>query len=522
MLLCFIAIAVIVGISIPDTKTLLNRVDGKPLSELMEKAREHYRNNEIDSAMFICSIVAEKYDRNLSDTDKEYCAIALNDVGVIDAFYRLDYVSAYNNLARSLDIAVDDGLTRIEAISCLNIAELFMYFYRHFKTDTALEKVDEYSVRGFHKAYEARDFECMGAIVVNHVSFDLGIDTDVYADLFNEDVPDNKRNISYARALVGASRLFRENKFEQTRIALREALPLMNSEWNPDRYAGAMYANIADTYMVEGKNDDAVFWLRKALADADSLGYIDQQLNVLSTLSTLDTPLADDYKTKYLEKMHSVMSSGRPQMISELDFVRTLAKERKKSAELSENRRQLMIWLCVGGGVLLLVLVFTFVVIRLNRNLSERNRSLYKMISGRTASPTPAEADKYSGQSLNDEKIEEIYHKIKEQIDDESNICSSDFTLSKLSATIGVNTTYVSRVINERYGCSFSSLLGEQRIRVACRRLDDPANANLTIEAIARSVGFASRSTFVSSFKKVVGMTPSEYLRAARELLEER
>ena len=38
---------------------------------------------------------------------------------------------------------------------------------------------------------------------------------------------------------------------------------------------------------------------------------------------------------------------------------------------------------------------------------------------------------------------------------------------------------------------------------------------NMTIEGIATSVGFKSRTAFINAFKREVGLTPSEYLRMA-------
>jgi AraC-like DNA-binding protein len=38
---------------------------------------------------------------------------------------------------------------------------------------------------------------------------------------------------------------------------------------------------------------------------------------------------------------------------------------------------------------------------------------------------------------------------------------------------------------------------------------------NMTIEGVATSVGFKSRTAFINAFKREVGLTPSEYLRMA-------
>jgi AraC-like DNA-binding protein len=40
---------------------------------------------------------------------------------------------------------------------------------------------------------------------------------------------------------------------------------------------------------------------------------------------------------------------------------------------------------------------------------------------------------------------------------------------------------------------------------------------NYTIEAISASLGFKSRTTFVNSFKRETGLTPSEFQLLARD-----
>jgi len=71
--------------------------------------------------------------------------------------------------------------------------------------------------------------------------------------------------------------------------------------------------------------------------------------------------------------------------------------------------------------------------------------------------------------------------------------------------------------LTERFNKNFNQLLGEYRIREACRRFGDQENyGNLTVEAIGASVGFKSRSYFAAIFKKITGLTPTQYAKEAK------
>lgn len=89
---------------------------------------------------------------------------------------------------------------------------------------------------------------------------------------------------------------------------------------------------------------------------------------------------------------------------------------------------------------------------------------------------------------------------------------SGDFSLTRLAQSVGSNTRYVSHVINEVFGSNFQTYVNSVRIREACRRIDDHSTyGNYSTEAIGETVGFNSRSAFATAFKKITGLTPSEY-----------
>lgn len=93
-----------------------------------------------------------------------------------------------------------------------------------------------------------------------------------------------------------------------------------------------------------------------------------------------------------------------------------------------------------------------------------------------------------------------------------STFLQSDLTLAELARKLNTNTTYLSKVINDISNQNFCNYLNAYRINEACRLFSDPQCRNFTIEAIAFSVGFKSKSAFNAAFRKIKSITPSEYL----------
>lgn len=113
---------------------------------------------------------------------------------------------------------------------------------------------------------------------------------------------------------------------------------------------------------------------------------------------------------------------------------------------------------------------------------------------------------------------EELGKRIEEVMESSDKWLDPDFSISSLASLAGVNAKYVSACINNRYGKNFRTFINEYRIHTALRRMSDTENyGNYTIGAIAESVGFRSSTNFIAAFKKLPGVTPSHYLRLAKE-----
>ena len=93
-----------------------------------------------------------------------------------------------------------------------------------------------------------------------------------------------------------------------------------------------------------------------------------------------------------------------------------------------------------------------------------------------------------------------------------------DCSLQDLARATGSNTHYVSWVINDSYHKNFKALLNEYRIREACRLLADKDHSErFTLQAVYEQVGYNNAASFIRAFRKVYGMTPTEYRRIINE-----
>lgn len=86
---------------------------------------------------------------------------------------------------------------------------------------------------------------------------------------------------------------------------------------------------------------------------------------------------------------------------------------------------------------------------------------------------------------------------------------SENISLSQLAKVLGYNEKYLSHTLHDLTGIHFRKLLNSYRIDYAKKLLS--GSHDMTISAIATTCGFNSLNTFNREFKRLVGITPSEY-----------
>lgn len=112
------------------------------------------------------------------------------------------------------------------------------------------------------------------------------------------------------------------------------------------------------------------------------------------------------------------------------------------------------------------------------------------------------------------DKYAHIYNKVKESLDVEHLFLRSDLSLKLLSRIIGTNTVYLSKAINQGFGCSYSTLMNRYRIDYIT---NEAIKTGDNIENISTRLGFWSRSTLYDAFRQQTGMTPHRYLETKKD-----
>lgn len=118
---------------------------------------------------------------------------------------------------------------------------------------------------------------------------------------------------------------------------------------------------------------------------------------------------------------------------------------------------------------------------------------------------------KYRTSGLTEQESQKIIRQLRALMTDHQKYLDHDLSLSTLSSELDISTNHLSQVINSQCQCNYFDYINRFRIEHALRLINTENKAGAKSLVIALDSGFKSTSTFYSSFKKYMGMTPKEY-----------
>jgi AraC-like DNA-binding protein len=149
----------------------------------------------------------------------------------------------------------------------------------------------------------------------------------------------------------------------------------------------------------------------------------------------------------------------------------------------------------ISGAISFSFVLYVIVLILLYRR---KNDDLFSSIQ-----------TKYANKKLSEEEAQLMLKRLGRAMIEKNVFKNPNLKLNDLADEINVSAHKLSQLLNDNLGKGFTLFINEYRIEEACKILS--TTENLTIEAISDEVGFNSKSTFFSTFKKLKGMTPAMY-----------
>lgn len=110
------------------------------------------------------------------------------------------------------------------------------------------------------------------------------------------------------------------------------------------------------------------------------------------------------------------------------------------------------------------------------------------------------------------EMIEQLAH----YMEHEKPYLTPALTLEKLASQLRLQPRLLSNIINRHFDCNFFEFINSYRVEEAKRMLADKKYDDKNMLDIMLDVGFNSKATFNTLFKRKSGMTPSEYRKSVQ------
>jgi AraC-like DNA-binding protein len=122
------------------------------------------------------------------------------------------------------------------------------------------------------------------------------------------------------------------------------------------------------------------------------------------------------------------------------------------------------------------------------------------------------ENNKYKKSGLTTSFSNDLKEKLIFLFENEKIYRQNDSSLEILSNKLDTTRHNTSQVINEHFNLNFFELINKYRIAEALDILQSDTHNNLNIIDVAYEVGFNNKVTFNKSFKKIISLTPSQYI----------
>ena len=511
---------------------LLKENKDRRIEDIIRDAHRCRHNGSIDSAAAYYSIAAGGYSESLDEKDKRQCAIAAVNLGYILLGWEMDPSAAYPWLIKADSIAKAYGFEDIRTSVKSNLGRMYFDYNNYPKAANYLREV-------LSEVMEQKTDKYFGMSLIDFTASALFGQEQMLKGAFADEViryklDDRLPLARYASALRTAIDRYNDGDPAEAAAIMMKSRNLIDIDSERDLYY-VMHAIITGKFlMAAGNYERATALLSDELTSAKSEGYYNLLEKCYSMLIECarhsgDSEAADRYRYKALEIRDSLFNAAGFETVKDIEKAAAIEelKDKTTAASVRAARQLRVTMIALGAAVLIAGLLFWLYKSRRKHKGSTGDYSGKSIESGDGGAAAAAEdATKpvrhghreESGEACasesTDEATRELFERIKAFLESSDSVYSADFSVETLAEGIGSRPKAVSQAINQIAGMNFNTFIGPVRVRKACAILSDPEKMKtLTIESVAESVGYRSRTHFNKVFKEITGQTPSQFAR---------
>lgn len=233
-----------------------------------------------------------------------------------------------------------------------------------------------------------------------------------------------------------------------------------------------------------------------------------------------------EYYKKYTQAQLALISEQKEREFAILDLRNRVNEEERKNAsqalELAKRGRTIVILVSVGGMFLLICvggLIYHSRKVREYEGVVKRyleNSRSERLLREQLETALRQRPEQRTA-GLDEERQTELYIRLEKMMKEDRLYRDSSLSLGKAAELLTTNRTYLSQVVNERSGKSFSGYVSEWRLNEAVELLSDSSNSD-SLKEIGSKVGFTSPSNFYTLFRNKVGVSPSVFRENVKKI----
>lgn len=259
---------------------------------------------------------------------------------------------------------------------------------------------------------------------------------------------------------------------------------------------------LSECYEKNGQDERALAYYKLYKKETDSLFNIEKEL------------ATNELRVKYnMERAENELKQSKLELLQE------------------EKKMQLLLFLLVVFFIVATLLYYLYyrkqklykTIVRQNQEAIRRELLLKEHIANITSvqetipNEQISQTTKYTSSSLNEEKKKDLFNALEKLMTEKHIYTDNLLTKDKVAELLDSNRTYLSQIINEQTGKTFTQYINDYRIQNAIHQLSDPNN-QISLKALSMELGFSSPTTFYKQFQIATGMTPTQYRKQVIEL----